>query len=155
MDHTLREKGLLKRYHVSKLGGGRNDPKAEYFVLRLDEGGSDPIHVRACRLAILTYADAIENHLPTLAAEIRTQYSKDNIGTGLKKLKRFIKDPKAEHLLTVDEYRSLAPREKGYCVYLQEHWPDSELRTINPVMGLSEEDRNLYLEGQRAATILV
>ena len=44
-------------------------------MLRLDNGGSDPKHIAACRKAILTYADEIEDHLPELARDLREKYS--------------------------------------------------------------------------------
>lgn len=66
-------KGLHKRYRVEKLDGP-TDPDAEYFVLRLDDGGSDPKHIAACRKALLVYADEIETHLPELASDLRAKY---------------------------------------------------------------------------------
>lgn len=50
------------------------DPDAEYFVMRLDEGGKDSEHIRACRIGINAYADAIEHHLPELAKDLRERY---------------------------------------------------------------------------------
>jgi hypothetical protein len=50
------------------------DEKAEYFVLRLDEGGSDLKHIAACRIAIHAYADAIEPHIPQLAKDLKERY---------------------------------------------------------------------------------
>lgn len=50
------------------------DPEAEYFVLRLDFGGKDPLHVIACRKAIHTYANEIESYLPELAVDLRKRY---------------------------------------------------------------------------------
>lgn len=47
---------------------------AEYFVLRLDEGGSDIEHIKACRIGINAYADAIKNHLPELSNDLKTRY---------------------------------------------------------------------------------
>lgn len=66
--------GLYPRYHLQKLDGTPVDPKAQYFVLRLDDGGSDPRHIAACRAAIQTYADHIEDHLPLLARDLFEQY---------------------------------------------------------------------------------
>lgn len=74
MDEALKSQGLVPRYTVTKASGKPNDPGAEYFVLRLDDGGKDPKHVAACRKAILVYADAIEDHLPYLAADLRAKY---------------------------------------------------------------------------------
>lgn len=50
------------------------DKNAEYFVMRLDEGGSDPEHIKACRIGVHAYADAIEHHLPELAKDLRERY---------------------------------------------------------------------------------
>jgi hypothetical protein len=79
---TENPKGLHQRYYVSKVGythDGKQfelecDPGAEYFVMRLDEGGSDLKHVAACRVGIHAYADAIEPHLPELASDLRKRY---------------------------------------------------------------------------------
>lgn len=78
--------GLHARYEVKKLVKykpkyGRlryvavpTDPNAEYFVLRLDNGGSDPNHIRAGRIAIDAYAREIESHIPQLAKDLRERY---------------------------------------------------------------------------------
>lgn len=50
------------------------DPKAEYFVMRLDTGGKDMEHIKACRIGIYAYADAIQHHLPELAKDLRERY---------------------------------------------------------------------------------
>lgn len=50
------------------------DRNAEYFVLRLDEGGKDPEHIKACRIGVNAYADAIEHHLPELAKDLKERY---------------------------------------------------------------------------------
>lgn len=50
------------------------DPNAEYFVMRLDTGGSDINHIKACRIGIHAYADAIEPIIPELAKELRSRY---------------------------------------------------------------------------------
>lgn len=47
---------------------------AEYFVMRLDTGGSDIEHIKACRIGIHAYADAIEHHIPMLAKDLRERY---------------------------------------------------------------------------------
>ncbi len=51
------------------------DDNAEYFVLRLDENGSDPNHIKACRDAILQYAISIRKHIPQLAEDLINRYS--------------------------------------------------------------------------------
>lgn len=51
--------GLHQRYRVSRLEG-RTDPRAVYFVLRLDRFGRDPVHVEACRVAARAYAQAVK-----------------------------------------------------------------------------------------------
>jgi hypothetical protein len=81
-------KGLHQRYYIQKIKpvphykGQRDqqfklidvDKGAEYFVMRLDEGGSDILHIKACRIGIHAYADAIEHYLPELAGDLRERY---------------------------------------------------------------------------------
>lgn len=50
------------------------DRGSEYFVMRLDEGGKDLNHIKACRIGIHSYADAIEPHIPELAKDLRERY---------------------------------------------------------------------------------
>lgn len=67
--------GLHMRYIVSKTNGQPIDDNAEYFVLRLDKGGSDPKHIEACRKAVLAYAEEIRDHLPELSDDLINRYS--------------------------------------------------------------------------------
>lgn len=67
--------GLHQKYVVKKADGSPVDPNAMYFVLRLDNGSSDPDHVDACQQAASAYARAIQRnssakHLHQTAAEI-------------------------------------------------------------------------------------
>jgi len=89
---TENPNGLHKRYEIRKvvknenageqIGGiivpefstKRVDEGSEYFVMRLDEGGKDREHIKACRIGVLAYADAIEHHLPELAKDLRGRY---------------------------------------------------------------------------------
>ena len=66
--------GLHQRFYLKKLDGTDLHPKSEYFILRLDPYGRDKNHVQACRIAVNAYADAIEAHLPKLAADLRERY---------------------------------------------------------------------------------
>jgi hypothetical protein len=50
------------------------DKDSEYFVMRLDIGGSDINHIKACRIGIHAYADAIESTIPQLAKDLRERY---------------------------------------------------------------------------------
>ena len=50
------------------------DKNAEYFVMRLDEGGKDRNHIKACRIGIHAYADAIQQFIPELANDLRERY---------------------------------------------------------------------------------
>lgn len=50
------------------------DEGSEYFVMRLDEGGSDINHIKACRIGVHAYADAIEPFIPELAKDLRERY---------------------------------------------------------------------------------
>lgn len=85
-------KGLYAKYFIQKIVGWREvkntdgfEPKyeailkqvdkgAEYFIMRLDEGGSDLKHIASCRIGIHAYANAIESHLPELAKDLRERY---------------------------------------------------------------------------------
>lgn len=44
MKEDLEEKGILPKYTIQKSNGDPVSPNAEYFVLRLDDNGSDPDH---------------------------------------------------------------------------------------------------------------
>lgn len=66
--------GFHARFLIQKADGSEIDPNAEYFVLRLDRGGSDQHNVEACRRAIMTYAAAIEPVLPVLAMDLYARY---------------------------------------------------------------------------------
>ncbi len=77
----MRDKGLLQKYIVGKVDSSLINPKAEYFVLRLDESYSSEVnrelnqaHRRAGREGVLAYARAIEAHLPLLAKELIDKY---------------------------------------------------------------------------------
>jgi hypothetical protein len=80
-------KGLHARYSIRKIVGWKKegfygmkpitkavDKDAEYFIMRLDEGGSDINHIKACRVGIHAYADAIETYIPELAKDLRERY---------------------------------------------------------------------------------
>jgi len=69
-------KGLYLRYNVTKTDGEPVGDDAEYFVLRLDEGGDDIKHIKACRKAIRVYAKKIKNHLPQLSQDLLERYPK-------------------------------------------------------------------------------
>lgn len=66
--------GLHQRYIISKVDGSPLDEGAEYFVLRLDDGGGDPNHIKACREAVLCYARNIATKLPKLAQDLIERY---------------------------------------------------------------------------------
>lgn len=67
-------KGLHRRYYIEHADGRPVHDCAEYFILRLDNYGSDPKHVEACRKAVLVYAEEIKNHLPELSKELFEKY---------------------------------------------------------------------------------
>lgn len=71
--------GLHIRYNITKADGTPVDPNAEYFVLRLDYGGKDENHIRACRVAINAYSLAIQTHIPKLADDIRHKYGWESV----------------------------------------------------------------------------
>lgn len=63
--------GLHQRYTIAKANGQPCDPRAFYFVLRLDGLGDDPGHVAACRAAARAYCDHAPTHLQRVADELR------------------------------------------------------------------------------------
>lgn len=84
---TVNPNGLHQRYFVAKWIPGleykhewplerriTGTGDAEYFVMRLDEGGSDPKHIAACRIGVHAYADAIKDHLPELSKDLKERY---------------------------------------------------------------------------------
>jgi hypothetical protein len=73
---TQNPKGLHQRYIVSKTSGEPVDPRAEYFILRLDRHGKDLAHINACRKAVLMYAYEMEHILPELSADIYRRYNR-------------------------------------------------------------------------------
>ena len=69
-------KGLHLHYCILKANGDRVEENSEYFVLRLDEGGDDIIHIAACRKAVRKYAKEIKKHLPELSQDLLERYPK-------------------------------------------------------------------------------
>ena len=67
--------GLHLKYYITKVDGTPVDPDAEYFLLRLDEKSTDLRHVNACRQAVCTYANAIQEFFPELAKDLLNRYS--------------------------------------------------------------------------------
>ncbi len=68
--------GFHARYFIEKINGHPKHKKAEYFVLRLDDYGSDRKHINACRMAIIEYANVIKPHFPKLAKDLKERYLK-------------------------------------------------------------------------------
>ncbi len=65
-------KGLHRRYTVTKNNGELDDDRAAYFVLRLDNFGRDKVHIKACQLAALAYAEAVKGtHLNQVAEDLK------------------------------------------------------------------------------------
>lgn len=65
--------GFHARYRITKADGTPCDPDAIYFLLRVDNGGSDEKHIAACRAALLKYATqviATAPHLNQLGQEL-------------------------------------------------------------------------------------
>lgn len=62
--------GLHRRYNVRYANGDHTDPRAIYFVLRLDEFGDDPLHIEACRKAALTWVYNAPPHLAQVAEDL-------------------------------------------------------------------------------------
>lgn len=68
--------GLHCKYVVRKSDGSVSDPRAIYFVLRLDSFGKDEKHIEACRFAARNYANYIlmnqdAPHLNQMAMELQ------------------------------------------------------------------------------------
>ena len=79
MDNNLKNKGLIDKYRIEKTNGNQLNANAEYFVLRYDKYGGDPIHIRACQTALLVYCTEIENHIPKLAIELRADINENKL----------------------------------------------------------------------------
>lgn len=63
--------GFYRKYQISKFDGTPIDFDAEYFVLRIDGGGTDRVHVEACRKAIEAYAAAVDGtHLSEMGEDL-------------------------------------------------------------------------------------
>lgn len=45
----------------------------------------------------------------------------------VKKISKFVYDPKIENLLTLEEYNKLTPYYKGMSEYLQSNWEESKI----------------------------
>ena len=61
---NYRHGGYEKKYNISKTNGNPTDPKADYFVLRLDK---DPHAIRA----LVTYAKSVATDNLQLAYDLR------------------------------------------------------------------------------------
>jgi hypothetical protein len=61
--------------------------------------------------------------------------------TALEKLNNFTLNPKVEFLLTLEEFETLTPHNKGYCLYVQSSWLESLLdeSALNEYEPLSKE----------------
>ena len=77
--------GLLPKYEIKKVNGNDVDPNSEYFVLRLDENGSDPKHTLACKRALVKYAYELymQDHLPKLVEDIMDKWGWETIARQL------------------------------------------------------------------------
>ncbi len=62
--------GLHQRYQIRKADGSECDPRAMYFVLRLDEFGTDKGHIEACRMAAREYAMNAPPWMEGVAADL-------------------------------------------------------------------------------------
>lgn len=67
------DKGLYRKYIITKGDGRPVDARNEYFVLKVG-GHGNPERMRASQIAVLAYADAIEHYEPNLAKELRERY---------------------------------------------------------------------------------
>lgn len=62
--------GLHQRYKVTKADGSECDPRAVYFVLRLDGFGRDTGHIAACRTAARAYVENAPPYLQQVADDL-------------------------------------------------------------------------------------
>ena len=60
-------KGLYQKYVVSKTSGKPIDPKAQFIILRIDDGR----YLHACRAGVAAFAEAVREHNPILADDIQ------------------------------------------------------------------------------------
>lgn len=58
------QKGLFRKYTITKADGSPTDRDAEYFVLRLDKD-------KHARKAVMAYADSVESENPVFAKDLR------------------------------------------------------------------------------------
>lgn len=68
-NYDKRHRGYYPDFEIRQV-----DKNADYFVMRLDEGGKDPEHIKACRIGVNAYADAIQHYLPELARDLKERY---------------------------------------------------------------------------------
>jgi hypothetical protein len=66
--------GLKKRYHVRRVDK-KEDPNADYFVMRLDEGDKHAM------TALEAYAKSVEGERPVLAQDLRDKVKKYKRGS--------------------------------------------------------------------------
>lgn len=85
MKEETNNAGLLPKYNISKATGEPVSPEAEYFVLRLDSNDDDPIHVWACRKALVAYASELydNDHLSQLADDIMNCWGYETVARWL------------------------------------------------------------------------
>lgn len=62
--------GLHGRYKTEHVDGRPIDPRATYFVLRLDSFGDDELHAEACRFAAKGYAQYIFARAPNSLEQV-------------------------------------------------------------------------------------
>lgn len=65
--------GLYGKYTILKSDGTPIPEEQEFFVLRLDEW-CEPNHLKACREAVLKYAEEIHSYLPKLSEDIQKRW---------------------------------------------------------------------------------
>ena len=72
---NYRDEGLKMKYQIQKTNGKQLDEGFRALVMRYD-GGKDPVHLAACRKAISVYAEAIKDHIPLMAEDIKKELLK-------------------------------------------------------------------------------
>jgi len=79
--------GLYGRYLVLHSDGTKVHPESFYFVLRLDDHQSDPIHRKACHAAAWAYCQMVNGtHLDKVGVDLMERISADGASELLKKI---------------------------------------------------------------------
>ena len=118
-------KKLYRKYDIKKANGQPTDPKAKYFVLRLD---TDPV----ARMAMRTYANEVERPEPEFAAQIRAWM--DRLDDGDQEIEE------EQAAITAEEYQDAVATDEEV---------EAEIKKYEQQFGMSSEE---FLEQMRLGT---